>query len=106
MIFGRGRQEGGPDPAKRWFVTVLLFILRKLASALAVMFTVSLLVYLALEVNVGDVAVKVLGQFNVDQKQGGNSIEYRDEDPQIRKDYIEALKKEGAEFQMPESVYR
>jgi len=45
-------------------VTVLLFILRKLASALAVMFTVSLLVYLALEVNVGDVAVKVLGQFS------------------------------------------
>ena len=44
--------------------------------------------------------------FNVDQKQGGNSIEYRDEDPQIRKDYIDALKKEGAEFLMPESVYR
>jgi hypothetical protein len=44
--------------------------------------------------------------FNVDQKRGGNSIEYRDEDPQIRKDYIEALKKEGAEFQMPESVYQ
>jgi hypothetical protein len=44
--------------------------------------------------------------FNVDQKQGGNSIEYRDEDPQIRKDYIEALKKEGAKFLMPESVYQ
>jgi quercetin dioxygenase-like cupin family protein len=44
--------------------------------------------------------------FNVDQKQDGNSIEYRDEDPQIRKDYVEALKKEKTEFQMPESVYR
>jgi quercetin dioxygenase-like cupin family protein len=43
--------------------------------------------------------------FNLDQAQGGNSIEYRDEDPQIRKDYMEALRKEGAEFQMPESVY-
>ena len=64
MIFGGAAYRGGPDPAKRWFVTVFLFILRKLASALAVMFTVSLLVYLALEVNVGDVAVKVLGQFS------------------------------------------
>jgi hypothetical protein len=44
--------------------------------------------------------------FNLDQAQGGNSIEYGDEDPQIRKDYIEALEKEGAQFLMPESVYR
>jgi len=43
--------------------------------------------------------------YNLDQNLGGNSIEYRDEDPQIRKDYIEALKKEGADFQMPESLY-
>mgnify|MGYP003587721834 FL=1 len=43
--------------------------------------------------------------FNLDQKKGGNSIEYRDEDPQIRKDYMEALEKNGAEFQMPETVY-
>jgi peptide/nickel transport system permease protein len=64
LIFGGAAHRGGPDPVKRWFVTVFLFILRKLASALAVMFTVSLLVYLALEVNVGDVAVKVLGQFS------------------------------------------
>ena len=41
-----------------------------------------------------------------DQNEGGNTIEYRDEDPQIRKDYIEALKREGAAFQMPDSVYR
>ncbi len=44
--------------------------------------------------------------WNLDQIQGGNTIEYRDEDPQVRKDYLEALSKEGAEFQMPESVYR
>jgi quercetin dioxygenase-like cupin family protein len=43
--------------------------------------------------------------FNLDQAQGGNSIEYRDEDPQIRRDYMDALHREGAEFQMPESVY-
>ena len=36
--------------------------------------------------------------FNVSQKQGGNSIESRDEDPQIRKDYIEALKKKARSF--------
>jgi len=44
--------------------------------------------------------------WNLDQTQGGNTIEYRDEDPQIRKDYLEALEKEGAEFQMPEVAYR
>lgn len=44
--------------------------------------------------------------YNLDQALGGNSIEYFDEDPQIRKDYVEALKKEGAEFLMPESVYQ
>lgn len=44
--------------------------------------------------------------WNLDQSQGGNTIEYRDEDPQIRKDYVEALRKEGAEFRMPETVYR
>jgi quercetin dioxygenase-like cupin family protein len=43
--------------------------------------------------------------YNLDQRRGGNSIEYRDEDPQIRRDYIAALKKEGAEFQMPDSLY-
>ncbi len=44
--------------------------------------------------------------WNLDQSQGGNTIEYRDEDPQVRKDFTEALKRSGAEFQMPESVYR
>jgi quercetin dioxygenase-like cupin family protein len=44
--------------------------------------------------------------WNLDQTQGGNTIEYRDEDPQIRKDFLEALEKEGGEFQMPEAAYR
>jgi quercetin dioxygenase-like cupin family protein len=44
--------------------------------------------------------------YNLDQNKGGNSIEYKDEDPQIRRDFIDALEKEGAEFQMPESVYQ
>jgi quercetin dioxygenase-like cupin family protein len=43
--------------------------------------------------------------WNLDQNQGGNSIEYRDEDPQVRKDFLEALRREGAEFRMPEVVY-
>lgn len=42
---------------------------------------------------------------NADLSQGGHTIGYREEDPQVRKDYQEALKKEGVEFQMPESVY-
>ncbi|MBI4333759.1 MAG: cupin domain-containing protein [Chloroflexi bacterium] len=33
-------------------------------------------------------------------------ISYRDEDPQVRKDYKMALDNEGVQFQMPESVYR
>ncbi|WP_457585253.1 ABC transporter permease [Ensifer canadensis] len=45
-------------------MTLFLFIVRKLGGAAAVMLTVSFLVYLALEVNVADVAVKVLGQFS------------------------------------------
>ncbi len=36
---------------------------------------------------------------------GRHIISYPEEDPQVRKDYEEALKKEGAEFTMPESVY-
>ena len=44
--------------------------------------------------------------WNLDQTQGGNTIEYRDEDPQIRKNYLEALEIEGAKFQRPEEAYR
>jgi peptide/nickel transport system permease protein len=40
------------------------FLLRKLATALATMLAVSFLIFLALEVNVKDVAVKVLGQYS------------------------------------------
>ena len=42
----------------------------------------------------------------VDIKQGGNTVEFRDEDPQIRKDFVEALTREEAEFHMPGSVYQ
>ena len=35
-----------------------------------------------------------------------DTIEYRDEDPQIREMFEEQLAKEGAEFNMPEEAYR
>ncbi|MDP2730071.1 MAG: cupin domain-containing protein [Dehalococcoidales bacterium] len=37
---------------------------------------------------------------------GRHEVKYTEEDPRVRKDYVAALKKEGAEFSMPESVYR
>src|SRR3990172_2031962 len=43
---------------------------------------------------------------NLDIKQGGHTIEYRDEDPHIRKMFQEQLAKEGADFNIPEEVYR
>jgi len=42
---------------------------------------------------------------NLDIKEGGSTIEYRDEDPYIRQMFQEQLAKEGAEFYMPEEVY-
>jgi hypothetical protein len=42
----------------------------------------------------------------VPMDEGGNELEYRDEDPQVRKDYRAALEKEGVEFRMPESLYQ
>jgi len=43
---------------------------------------------------------------NLDIKEGGNTIEYRDEDPYIRKMFEAQLAQEGAAFNMPEEVYR
>ncbi|MFQ6030929.1 MAG: cupin domain-containing protein [Dehalococcoidia bacterium] len=43
---------------------------------------------------------------NLNIEEGGHSIDYRLEDLYVRKAYQEALKREGVEFQMPESVYR
>ena len=43
--------------------------------------------------------------FNLDIKQGGHTIEYRDEDPHIRKMFQEQLVKEVAAFNMPDDVY-
>ena len=37
---------------------------------------------------------------------GTHKVLFTEEDPQVRKDYQETLKKEGAEFTMPESIYR
>lgn len=45
-------------------MNLFIFCVRKLGGAAATMFAVSFLVYLALEINVEDVAVKVLGQFS------------------------------------------
>ncbi|MFC2060493.1 cupin domain-containing protein [Chloroflexota bacterium] len=39
-------------------------------------------------------------------EEGGYAVNYSDEDPQVRKNYMEALAKEGVEFQMPESLYK
>jgi len=39
-------------------------------------------------------------------RQGGTLIEYEDEDPQIRRDYGAALKKEGVAMEMPDFIYR
>ena len=37
---------------------------------------------------------------------GRHEIKYTEEDPQVQKDYKEALVREGTEFTMPESVFR
>jgi oxalate decarboxylase/phosphoglucose isomerase-like protein (cupin superfamily) len=38
-------------------------------------------------------------------KEGGTLIEHRDEDPQIRKDFVEALREKGIESQMVDSIF-
>jgi hypothetical protein len=43
---------------------------------------------------------------NLDVKEGGSTIEYRDEDPYIRKMFKQQLAKEDADFNMPEEAYR
>ena len=43
---------------------------------------------------------------NSDINEGGRTIEYRDEDPYVRRMFEETLEKEGASFAMPEEVYR
>jgi len=42
---------------------------------------------------------------NVDIKKGGNTIEYRDEDPEVREIFKRELAKNGAQFNMPDSAY-
>ena len=39
-------------------------------------------------------------------REGGTLLEYEDEDPRVRRDFEEALRKEGIESAMPPVVYR
>jgi len=48
----------------------------------------------------------VLGGVNVSIREGGNLIKYEDEDPRIRQDFEEELKKKGIECPMPPVTYR
>ena len=47
-----------------------------------------------------------VNMLNLDIKEGGNTIEYQDEDPYVRKMFEEQLDKVGAQFNMPEEVYQ
>jgi quercetin dioxygenase-like cupin family protein len=42
---------------------------------------------------------------NEDITKGGNTIEYHDEDPHIRKMFQDTLAKNGAKFEMPDDIY-
>ncbi|HEX6513402.1 MAG TPA: hypothetical protein VF157_13945, partial [Chloroflexota bacterium] len=42
---------------------------------------------------------------NADIEEGGHSIRYSEEDPYIREEYQEAMRREGGEFTMPASLY-
>ncbi len=42
---------------------------------------------------------------NVNVKEGGNTIEYEDEDPYVREMFKQQLAKAGAKFDMPEELY-
>ncbi len=48
----------------------------------------------------------VLGGVNVSIRDGGNLIEYEDEDPKIRQDYEDELAKKGIKCEMPSVTYR
>jgi hypothetical protein len=48
----------------------------------------------------------VLDKNALDLNEGGNSIPYWDEDPFIRQEYQELIRREVVEFRMDESFYR
>ena len=56
------------------------------------------------ERSIGKPEEHIIGM-NQDIKTGGNTIEYRDEDPQVRRMFEAALAKDGAAFNMPEEAY-
>jgi len=55
-------------------------------------------------IDMGTSARMKKGQNMTSVKEGGSLIEYEDEDPQIRRDYEETLKKAGVTCQMPDFV--
>jgi hypothetical protein len=42
----------------------------------------------------------------IDIKDGGTAIPYYDEDPYLRKEYVETLNKEGVKSRMEDSLYQ
>src|SRR5580704_10683960 len=64
---------------------MLRYALARLAELLGVMLAVSFLVYLVLEHNVADVAVKVLGQFSSDEQRAQWLHENGYDDPFLRR---------------------
>jgi hypothetical protein len=49
---------------------------------------------------------QVLDKNALDLNEGGSSIPYSDEDPFIRREYEELVRREGVEFRMDESFYQ
>lgn len=62
-------------------LTVLEFLARKIAIAIATMIAVSFLIFVALEVNVEDVAVKVLGQYSTSEQRAAWLLQNGYNDP-------------------------
>jgi len=42
----------------------------------------------------------------IDIKEGGTAVPYYDEDPFLRKEYVESLKQDGVVSRMEDSLYR
>ncbi|WP_392338053.1 ABC transporter permease, partial [Loktanella salsilacus] len=62
-------------------LTVLEFLSKKIAIAIATMMAVSFLIFIALEVNVEDVAVKVLGQYSTNEQRAAWLLQNGYDDP-------------------------
>jgi peptide/nickel transport system permease protein len=62
-------------------LTVFEFLSKKIAIAIATMMAVSFLIFIALEVNVEDVAVKVLGQYSTNEQRAAWLLQNGYDDP-------------------------